>query len=292
MESVDSFDVNLFLCKAFLAQIKMSETSHSLLLYKFMCNAVQLEKGLSPSLPPRLDHLNQVLDLRWQCVFAGIGLTRVPTNINIYAYQDKGPVPLLPLAIKYNLNRYVKAHLVSTPGLVHKQPGRPLLDFALRRRISLYGMDGQEEQLGPPRGGSQDRPNIELVRLILERGGNPNEEFGNATVWKRFMRYLDDLWKDFQQLDKEGLRPWIEVTDLLIQYGAVRVLDRVTISPEQSSGRTRVKLSYREVLARTSIAAAFGEAEAARLDSMSWWLNVTEQNFITNTARALRSTLR
>ncbi|CRG90151.1 Valine--tRNA ligase [Talaromyces islandicus] len=288
MESVSSFDVNLFMCKALLAQIKMTGTPSKQLLADFMHNAAQLEEESSQSLLPLLEHLNQVLESQRHKAWSNDSLSNCP--VKTWSCADQGPIPLLSLAIQYGLVRYVKTNLISTPALVAKQPGRPLLDFALRRRIHSV-VDGQAEQMDHPVGGAHDQPDIELVRLILDRGGDPNGKCGSSTVWKLFMGFFDVVGQDLQRLDEKGRQAWIEVTELLIGYGAVRVLERETIIliPRQSSGRTRVKLSYRQVLARSSIAAAFGEAEAARLDSLSWWLNATGQNLLTNIIRNVGS---
>jgi hypothetical protein len=123
----------------------------------------------------------------------------------------------------------------------------------------------------------------------LERGGDPNESLGDSTVWREYLRYLETFGDSLQQLDATGRQAWIDVTELLIRYGAARVLEKETIIPRQSVGRTRVRLRYRELLARRSIAAAFGEEEAARLDSISLWLEATGQNLLTKVTRTLRS---
>ena len=185
--------------------------------------------------------------------------------------------------------RYVKANLISAPELVSRQPGRPLLDFALRRRI-YSAVDGQAEQLDYPVGGVLDKPDVELVRMILDHGGDPNGKFAGATVWKFFMGFLDAFGNSLRRLDAEGVQAWIDVTELLIRHGAVRVLENEVIVPQQPM-RTRVKLSSHVVLARTSIAAAFGDEEAARLDFLSWKLSATGQNLLTKISRGLRSLL-
>jgi hypothetical protein len=288
IESVASFDVNLFMCKALLAQIKMSKYPTKLLLVDFMYHAALLEESSSQSLLPLLDHLNEILDSQSDKVWFNDSLPNSP--VKTWSRADQGPTPLLSLAIQYGLMRYVKANLILAPGLVSKQPGRPLLDFALRRRIHS-AVDGQAEQLDYPIGGVLDQPDVELVRMILDRGGDPNGEFAGATVWKFFMGFLDAFGNGLRRLDAEGVQAWIDVTELLIRHGAVRVLERETIVPQQSMGRTRVHLSYHVVLARTSIAAAFGDEEAARLDFLSWTLSATGQNLLTKISRGLRSLL-
>jgi hypothetical protein len=126
-------------------------------------------------------------------------------------------------------------------------------------------------------------------RMILGHGGDPNEKFDGSTVWKFFMGFLDAFGKDFSRsIGKPGspaLQPWIEVAELLIRHGAVRILE----NENHFARRTWVKLFARQMLARDSLKIAFGEAEAARLDSLSWWLSATGQNLSTKITRTMRS---
>ncbi|KAI9935071.1 hypothetical protein MW887_000692 [Aspergillus wentii] len=276
MESVASFNVNEFMCKALLAQIKISHPTR-LLLADFMYYAARLEDE-SGSPQRLLDHLNHVLDLQRDQDYSDDSLPNC--SVKEWRCDNQGPVPLLSVAIQYGLTRYAKDHLTLSPALVMKQPDRPLLDYALRRRIYSTSL-GQAEQLDHPVGGSRDQPDVELVRMILEQGGDPNKAFGNSTVWRYFLEFLDIFSADLQSLDEKEKEPWIEVTELMIRHGAVRVLETETVIPRQSTGRTRVNLSQRRLLARRSVSAAFGEEEAARLDLLSWWLNATGQNLST-----------
>lgn len=294
MESIASFDAEHFMCKSLLAQMKMSDDPIKDLLKDFMIHARALEKRSSELLIPLLVQLNQVLDSQrhksWSTKSANAGLN--PQSIEgTWNCADQGPVPLLSLSIQHDLGRYAKQVLDDDPSIVAKQPGRPLLDYALRKRIySTYS--GQAEQLLSPLD-VNDQPDVELIRMILARGGDPNESFGGSTVWKFFMGFLDAFGKDFaRSVGKPGspaLQPWIEVTELLIRHGAVRILESETVVPNQSSGRTRVKLSQRQKLARDSLREAFGGAEAARLDYLSWWLDATAQNLLTRITRTMRS---
>ncbi|PLN76738.1 hypothetical protein BDW42DRAFT_198819 [Aspergillus taichungensis] len=286
MDLVASFKVNEFMCKALLAQMKMIDIPNNLLLADFMHYAALLEEESSPILPALLDDLNQLLETQRYAVWSNDLGSKCPVQGWSPRYQ--GPVPLLCLAIQYGLGRFAKSHILSMPKLVSKHPGRPLLDYALRRRV--YSMNGgQAEQLDSRVGGSYDQPDVELIRLILEGGGNPNEWLENSTVWKLFLGFLDTFSSDLGCLDQQSMQPWIESTELLIHYGAVRVVESEIIVPNQSMGRTRVILGKRQILARKSIAAAFGEAEATRLDSLSWWLNATGQNIYTRITRTASS---
>ncbi len=198
MESTVSFDVEHLMCKSLLAQMKMLDDSVEYLLKDFMIHARALEKTSSEPLIPLLVQLNQVLDSQrhrsWSTKSANAGFNSGSIE-ETWNCANQGPVPLLPLSIQYDLGRYAKQVLEYDPSLVAKQPGRPLLDYALRKRI--YSTDaGQAEQLLSPLNVS-DQPDVELVRMILARGGDPNETFGGSTVWKFFLGFLDAFGKDF-----------------------------------------------------------------------------------------------
>jgi hypothetical protein len=298
MESVASFDTTLFLCKSFLAQMKIlsfadEASSFSVwvhLLHEFFSCAARLEAKCSTSLLPLLDVLSRVLGeeryksiVDWARTFArSAGYRRHSSKIVwTWASTSQGPCPLLSLSIQYGLGWYAKQILESNPDLVAKQPGRPLLDFALRRKI--YSLNaGTAEQLE----GSitvDDQPDVELVRMILAYGADPNEEFDRSTIWKLFLKFLDLCGKELR-IRPTMSQPFLEVTELLIRYGAVRILESQT----KYSGLL-IDWEPSQKLARDSIAAAFGEAEAARLDSLSWRLSATGMNLATKITRAMRS---
>ncbi|KAL4778502.1 hypothetical protein BJX76DRAFT_366229 [Aspergillus varians] len=290
MQSLHDFNVHLFICRALLAQMQMLEQPTRLLVANFMKHAAQLQ-GSPEAVLPLLEQLNQLLstqrDTPWS---TDHWLPVCPAKG--WECHTQGPNPVVSLAIQYGLTEYVKTCLTSNPSLVVKQPQhRPLLDYALRRRIHSP-LDGQAEQLTYPVGGPRDQPDPSLVLLILQHGGNPNGRLGKSTSWKLYLRYLSTFARELNKLDEKNLRPWVETTELLIRNGAARVLERHTIIPQQSTGRTRVRLLYRDVTARESLAAAFGGEEAERLDALAWRLDATGQSLLWNTARTVQNAVR
>lgn len=285
MKSVASFEAHRFVCEAVLAQMKMINTPTKLLLATFIHHAQELEHKASKSSLHLFSHLDEVLYTHRHSPWSKDTLQK--GRIHVWTCADEGPLPFLSLSIQFGLDSFAKSSLKSHPRLVSLKRNRPLLDYALRRRIYSIKI-GQAEQLELPVD-TRDRPDVELVQLILAYGGNPNEQFGGSTVWKFFMRFLDDFGDQIRLLNEDERQHWVEVTELLIRHGAVRVLEREIIVPQQLSGRTRVKLSYHKTLASDSIEAAFGAAEAARLDSLSWWLSITGQNIWTASVRYAHS---
>lgn len=273
------FDVHLFKCQAMLAQLKMATKPEKTLLFDFMDSAEILERHQSQPLMPLLDHLNEYLnDQRHKDWHNGRD-----HFAHSWRCSEQGPVPLLPIAIQYGLSRYTRSVFKANSSLVARQPDRPLLDTALRRRMQ------EADHWAPKARSSLDTPDIETVRLILAHGGDPNQKLGDTTVWKAFMRFFDTFGAAIQQHPEHIRQRWIDVTELLIRYGAVRVLETDTIIPRQSSGKITVRVLYRQKLARESLAAAFGEGEAARLDFLARRLNATGQNLLKKITKSLRT---
>ncbi|KAL9618580.1 MAG: hypothetical protein Q9160_006691 [Pyrenula sp. 1 TL-2023] len=283
MEGVAEFDVNLYMCRAFLAQINMSESPPKMLLADFMLHAVSLEDKESGLLTQLLVDLNKTLETRHDHLWGADQIE--PSKIKGWWTHHSRPHPLLPLAIQYGLSTYSRRVLQSNPKLATSFLSRPLLDYALRRNVYSLNV-GQAEQLdGVIDQG--DKPDVEVVRLILMQGGDPNATCGDSTVWKLFMQFFDTFADSLRRVSESDRKVWIEVTELLIKYGATRLLDQHTIMPHQSCGRTRVRLTKRQVWAKASINVAFGVEEAERLDSMAWQLEVTGQTLFKKLKRTL-----
>lgn len=98
--------------------------------------------------------------------------------------------------------------------VVGKQ-GRPMLDYILRLGLRAdsgfnnscaYGIDGAVD------------PDPEFVELVLSQGANPNQHFGDLTVWGHF---LFPFHEERQWLrESKEIGPWLQTTKILILYGA------------------------------------------------------------------------
>lgn len=290
MEAVDSFDVNLFMCKALLAQLKMTRAPTRLLVADFMHYATFLEKASSPELPLLLEHVDKILLFHRESEWTpGDSSSNSPANG--WSCRDQGRKPLLSLAIQYGLRRYVLANLSNDPNLIFQKRPRPLLDFILRRRVYSLAR-GPSQQIDLPVGGPNDTPDIEILTLALQHGADPNEMLGTSSVWERFLQYLSTFCEDIQQLDDHDNFAWIQAAELLIRSGARRTLACERYIPRQPCSKIIVRTAIREVTARSSLAAAFGEEEAERLDLLSMWRNLTGRNLLIKTIRTVQYALR
>lgn len=93
---------------------------------------------------------------------------------------------LLTLWTQYNLIPYARQKLF--PGVPLSRSGRPLLAFAMTSPSSnsstnMYG----EERV------SYNAPQLTMVKLLLDRGADPNEIDGSGTIWARYLVSLYTL---------------------------------------------------------------------------------------------------
>ena len=116
------------------------------------------------------------------------------------------------LAVMANLKHYAKSKLTTKLNLRKRPFKRPVLDRALREIPWLA---------------STPKLDIEMIRLLLMNGANPNEEifplnrrligkatgYSHSTVWVLFLRHL-------RNVDTSRNRYEYEVTRLLIEFGA------------------------------------------------------------------------
>jgi hypothetical protein len=128
------------------------------------------------------------------------------------------------LAVQYDLVIYAMAATKSDS--CKGRQGRPLLDFALRRRVSN------------PRPKIEQAPNMALVNLVLSLGADPNGQFEGLSVWSHFLRYL----RRQKLRGPEANTAWLRATEALIKHGASRNPRRspnhqTTIDAMQALGR-------------------------------------------------------
>lgn len=110
----------------------------------------------------------------------------------------------LTLAIQYNLTIYVTAQLKGQP--FKARDGRPLLDFALCRRLQIMDNGNSPQQ------NDELPPNPELVRLLLSFGADPNQIYGSSSVWDAYVFHLT-------QLKRVRSPAWAETAELLAKHG-------------------------------------------------------------------------
>jgi hypothetical protein len=226
------FQPVLFLCHAFLAQIKMlnlqiemssehSSTNDLAQLVQQFIRSTQEWLNSTGDLDSRMvDKLGRTLD--HHLLLYG---ERDPPAVEWWLYWRSSTSPTLTLAVRENLTSYVAQALAKCDDIATASNERPLLDFALRRRLIDLDPDAA--------------PDPTIVRLLIARGGNGNESFETVYVWAHYVKYLDDIMEKRLLAKKRGHKPnpnldspkdegktysdWFQTTKLLFQNGGPNV---------------------------------------------------------------------
>jgi len=121
--------------------------------------------------------------------------------------EDAGCKTFEALAVEAGLVSYLRKRL--TPGIVRAKTGRPYLDYALLPKGRLS---------------SNPATTLELVKVVLEAGGNPNDEWRHKTVWHRFLsNYYRDSMSGTSPTSQDATRlgdEWAPTISLLLEHGA------------------------------------------------------------------------
>lgn len=130
-------------------------------------------------------------------------------------YREGGHYSFLALTVQARLVKYVGTKLRSNPRLIEKS-GRPLLDYALRpRRVTPITMPYHSQREDP-------KIDIEMVRLLLEHGADPNRKVhlnDGRTVWALFLlSCYESAQRDRVSVSLK--RAWYRAGELLILNGA------------------------------------------------------------------------
>jgi len=122
------------------------------------------------------------------------------------------------LAIDFDLVSYVRTHITS--GSVRGKRGRPILDYILRPRFL--------RTISPMSIGNQ-RPNLELLGVVLHLGADPNEMYESVTVWSLFLCLLAD---SFAESTYDTYFQYSGALEMLIRAGAAPLLPKSWLSHE------------------------------------------------------------
>jgi hypothetical protein len=146
-----------------------------------------------------------------------------PKELHWTVTQSKGArdYSFMCLAVQFGLMHYVKAKLESNRALIQqKNPSRSLLDCA----VLDFSFLSDFSERPPP----QTAQNIELVKLLLEAGDDPNRvDYLKGTPWKHVLGRVKEEHARAEERQRRGLTSelnhmdhWIQVAELFIRNGA------------------------------------------------------------------------
>lgn len=221
------FDPKLYLCRAFLAQLKTppdrifptfderyrntlsnrpspDERYRDTLLNGKLGDCMyyvgEVEKHLGLCQPTLLEELDRTMGLLYPTVNPEVHWTnRSKKKWIVIKRETEKPVELyhrtfLALTVSTGLRLYVESKLNEKPDLLQERPGRRLLDFALGLEFAETYASSYKFNLGI---------NPIIIRMLLDRGADPNEkvfvvpkELGwpkRTTVWGSFVDDYDRM---------------------------------------------------------------------------------------------------
>jgi hypothetical protein len=153
-------------------------------------------------------------------------------------YHEGDSYNFLALAVQARLVKYVRAKLDANQNNMQKR-GRPLLDYALRpRRSTPISMRYHSKR-------DDSSLSVEMVRLLLERGANPNQPVhlnGSTSVWVLFLISMHEsviraeAGTSGTKVSPNLANAWYQACELLIQYGARKETTLVRSQPTLSMG--------------------------------------------------------
>jgi hypothetical protein len=184
------FDTRLFLCRARLAQIQSLD-------YEGNKMHAQMALGLSSYIlsalgTEDLKHSDESVLIAAQLrpIVESLGRAQSHKSANHAWYicasfrESETPAPdFLGVAIDFDLTAYLRKAL--TAQALRDKRGLSVLNCILIGRFSDYL--GSDFTIG------NRFPNVEVLRLALELGADPNEDFHGISIWAGFIRFLDTL---------------------------------------------------------------------------------------------------
>jgi hypothetical protein len=210
----ESFDPIKSLCASFLQQIKSCPVGQGYsksgplvdLVGSMMLYARESELQAQQGSPQTrlLDELERVLShYRQSSAVNPKALCSLPANAGKFAYPRMEPNEMfLALSVQKDLVLYVTERLDDQPSLATSENMTTLLLCALFPNISPDS--------------SLNVPNPNMVRLLLDKGANPNWGSGEDTIWVQFLASVAVTWEVSYTSTKEVQ---LEVIRVLLSRG-------------------------------------------------------------------------
>lgn len=226
----NSFDPNLALCQSYLLQLKTIQPRlisregfwDLVTTYMYHTNIIkEFNITRQISLFYELDRAATILSGTPRFVASTVGRAfSVDSEAHWTSTGPRGKRgnTLSAFAIQYDFDQYVRAK-VSEPGFeLYDQDGRPLLLYATVDWESSSTAEARRIY-------DNDRvlQNIRIIRLLLERGADPNHGYASSTPWCDVLLKAREISISHfaQSLSRPRLlKRWANIIELLIRHGS------------------------------------------------------------------------
>ena len=223
-KAVPNFDARKILCRVHLAQIKsfplqnIRNSIHTIkslgyLLVEFLHDVYEIEMYHDAAEMAHMDELEQVMSSAYH--YSPSVFQVQWTDWLDETCVHKEATSILSTAVQARLHKYVTNKLDENPCLNFEERPQPLLNRALER--SAWARDWLPT--------SESYFDLEMARLLLERGANPNGKVSvrqDITVWNAFLLKCPDNPReaDARTRDHQYKKKLFHIAEMLVEHGA------------------------------------------------------------------------
>jgi hypothetical protein len=159
-----------------------------------------------------LDRICSLADKSWHSFYLESALVcygESPVRVSSKCWNTD----IFCLCLAYGLNTYVKEEIESYTHNLEERTGRPLLHFLFDLCYTQYRV-----------------PSLDILRLILRHGANPNEVFDEKTSWEYALLAMNHLV--LLHHCREPPKNWTKPLMVLLEHGAIP--NRETVNSESA----------------------------------------------------------
>ena len=125
------------------------------------------------------------------------------------------------IATKLELLPYIHARLERGTFPLENHVGEPLLNITIIQHQRLRGFEGDLKTFLEiwTRKNGYTLPNAAVIKLLLEHGADPNQQYESSTPWLNLVQ-LAKTHDQCPLLRPEKCSDWLDIIELFLQHGA------------------------------------------------------------------------
>ncbi|TAQ86208.1 hypothetical protein B7494_g5468 [Chlorociboria aeruginascens] len=201
---------------------KVSRTTFWQMIQDFLEFAAVSELAMETPLTKCLDELDKTISEIFRD-FKLCGENHHWTTTRWTSADSKHEVGFLSLAAEYNLKLYIRSKLELGIPVFELGEGRPILDYIIEDSRIYPSL------CEPPASGNWALPSLRLIKILLDRGEDPNSHFKNSTTWARVLKEASKITSEGSIDDAQKnliLLHWAEIVEVFISHEADPLINR------------------------------------------------------------------